>query len=77
MANLSLTIKKEKGRELGTTDGVELTDEIYNSMSYSNQLHIGLHEKFIGPVTQVGEFQGRYYVLRDTLEAIAKLMKLV
>lgn len=77
MAELKLTIKKDKARELANGGGVELTDEVYGKLNYNNQLLVNLHEKFIGPVTTVGEFQGNYYVRREEAEAIAKAMKLV
>ena len=77
MAELKLNIKKAQARELTGVAGQPMTDEIYNSMGYSQQLMVNLYEKFVGELTTVGEFQGNYFVRRENLEELAKVMKLV
>lgn len=78
MAELKLLIKNADGRKVvgKAQKEVELTDEIYESMSEANQLLVSLHDKFIGEVTHVGEYEGRYYVHSPIIAALRVVFKL-
>lgn len=76
MAKLSIDIVKNETRQFTSSRGVELTDEIFEEMSLANQVLVNLHEKFVGEVEKVGEYEGRYFVQREQLEAVAKVFKL-
>ena len=76
MAEFKATIKREKAREMVSNSGTELTDELFAELGYAHQLIVNIHEKFVGPVKMVGEYEGRYYTLRETQEAVAKVLEL-
>ena len=81
MADLKVKIVSEsvKTREARSGATTELTDDIFKKMNMTAQVMINLHEKFVGPVDEVGEYNGsgttNYYVLTQHAEAVASVFK--
>lgn len=74
MAEIKLNVHQTKRSAPATTSSVEVTDEIYGKLGYTQQLLVNLYERYTGKTAMAGEYQGNKFLSRECAEEIAKVL---
>ena len=70
---MSLNIVGEsRGVKQGSRNTVEMTQEVYDKLSYSNQTLVALHEKFIGAVDEAVSYTSGFGLTIETVDALVE-----
>lgn len=83
MAILQVELRESKAREIKgrAQKTVELTQDVYDQMSYAQQVIVNLYEVYIDDLSEVAVYENNgtksYYVRQEDIEKIAKKFKLV
>ena len=75
MAKINLEVYKTS-REAPSASGasVDLTDEIYVKLGFTQQVLVNLYEKFTGNPAKAGEFRGNHFLARECVEELNKVL---
>ena len=63
-------VGESRGVKQGSRNTVEMTEEVYDKLSYSNQALLALHERFIGKVTEAVSYTNGFGLTIETVDAL-------
>ena len=74
MAKINLEVYKTSREAPSAGASVDLTDEIYVKLGFTQQVLVNLYEKFTGKPAKAGEFQGNHFLAKECVEELNKVL---